>query len=373
LKSRKRQDFMNRKGFVFALLLAFIILSLPLAAVSKAQEEPNHFAVEPVKEEFTISPGTSFQFAITVENYNNVSHTMDVRFMDYSVKPDNTIIYQKPGHYSYSCATWLSTDTPQITLPPRGTAQFSSVTKTFNINVPSNAEPGGHYGCVMFQEAAPEKGNVRVSGRIPSLVLITVPGNIICDAEIKSVSVSSSWFWPTRPTHILPCSPNHYKVVIENKGNIHVFYKVRLSYTPTFGWGFGTVTLPQSTLLPKETRNIEGNIPKSPAFGSYNFKVEMAYGQTSIKFDTTKTKSCGFNSYPILTILLILLVIMGLVFLVRFLIHRFNKDARKKRKSEKMKERSWTEFGDTWEDEPEKEKSEGESEIKSEKKDDEDS
>jgi len=357
------------KKAALSLLLALIVsISLP-ATVSYAQEE-FHVRVSPSKLELTADPGASSEFDITVENFTEKSHALDVYFMDYYVKPDNTVVYEEPGHFSYSCATWLSTETPELTLPGRGTAETSSATKTFGLHVPPEAEPGGHYGAIIFQQAAPEEAEepVKVSARIAAMVLITVPGEIVRDGVIKSVSATSNWLWPTRRLPVFPRSPTRYSVVFENKGNVHLTIMGKLTYRPSFGWGVGTIDLPETTVLPGTTRNFKGEIPKPPLFGSYKLKAEISYGPSLFEFDTTKTMSCGFNSYPILAILLVLVLLGVIAATVVFIKRKRGKKAPGKEEVEKEEpeERSWTSFSTIWEEKPEEEPEEEQEEEKEE-------
>lgn len=357
--------FSALRRFALALLLALIPLSL-LATASYAQEG-FHVAVSPSKQEITAEPGSYREFAINVENFTDVSYPLDVYFADYAVQPNGAVVYEKPGHFSYSCATWMSTDIPRVTLPPRGTAETSTTTTNFRLRVPPGAEPGGHYGVIIFQQGAPSEGPapVKFSARIAAMVMVTVPGQIVRDGEIKSVSVTSRWLWPTRKSSFLPSSPTVYSVVFENKGNVHLTVKCKLTYRPSFGWGTGTIDLPETTVLPGTTRNFTGEIPKPPLLGSYKFTARVSYGPSIFEFDTTKTKSCGFNVYPLLTIVLLVLVlpilIIALVIFIRRMLGKIAR-ARKERAEEESRERSWTSFADIWKEE--QGEAEGEAEEK---------
>lgn len=289
--------------------------------------------VFPSKLEMTAEPGTSQEFDISVRNFRPVEELLTVYFMDYYINPDNQFVFEEPGHYSYSCASWLSTETPVFVAP----AGERKATKRFKLTVPHDAEPGGHYGIIFFEQVLPEDTGeiVTMNARIGAVILVTVPGEIVREGVIESVSVTSTWFWPARKILGLPESRTRYRVVFHNKGNVHLTVKGTLTYTPTFGWGAGAVDLGEITVLPKTERYLEETIPGPPLLGSYKVQAEVLYGPSLYEFDTTKTKTSTFNSYP-LSLLLIPLALATLIIVIVWLLKRkFGKKARAKKKEGK--------------------------------------
>lgn len=348
-----------------ALLLTFFLL-ISFPAVSYAQPSEFHMSLAPSKLELTLGPGTSTEFQIHLDNFSNESQNLKVYSMDYYITEKNSVVFLKPGHFSYSCATWISTDSPKLDVPGRGNAASSTAAKTFSVSVPPNAEPGGHYAVIIFQQPAVVKKGVpvKISGQIGALIMITVPGAIIRNGDIKSVSVNSSWLWPTRKFFSIPHSPTRYKVVFQNTGNVHITVRGKLTYKPTFGWGSATINLAEMTVLPGTIRDFEGTIPNPPLFGSYKVRVEMYYGPSLDVFDTTKTKSCEFDSFPVLALVLLLLVLPGVIITLVILIKRWlgkevseeeEEEEKKEKETADVEERSWESFEALWDDKQEKE------------------
>ena len=316
---------MRRTALV--LLLAMVAVVAPQLTPGRAQEGFD-VTVSPAKLELAAEPGTSREFDINIRNSSPDEETLDVYFMDYYISPKNEIAFREPGHYSYSCATWLSTETPDLAVPAG-----QVVKKRFKVAIPPGAEPGGHYGVIFFQQAPPDTGEpeiVGLSARIGSVILITVPGEIVREGVIESVSVGSMWFWPSRKAPLLPRSVPGYKVAFKNTGNVHLTVKGKLTYTPSFGWGSGAIELGEMTVLPKTTRYFEGVLPKPPFLGSYEVKAEVSYGPSLYEFDTTRTKSAAFSCYPLALLLIPLVIIAVVIALVK--LRSFLR--RKKRKEE---------------------------------------
>lgn len=258
--------------------------------------------------ELAIEPGTTSALNINVLNEGTNDLRLRVYDMDYTVTPDNRTTFEKPGHYSFSCAEWITTETKEFELPAGQEATIA-----FSVTVPPDAEPGTHNAVIFFEVIlqSEEYGEtvVRSTGRVGAVVLVTVPGLIVREGEIKSVSVQSEWLWPSKKIPIIGGSPPKYRVVVENTGNVHITTKGVLYYTPTFGWGMGSIQLPEMTILPRTERYYEGTLPDPPFLGSYDVTVEIMYGPNMFEFDTVKTGSTAFNVYPAFLLLAIILLI----------------------------------------------------------------
>ena len=292
--------------------LATVLLSAWLSQAVHAEGGFN-VTVFPAKVELTVAPGTSMEFPIQVRQDGTEDQRLKVYFMDYSIKANNEFVFERPGHESYSCAKWLSTDGDELYAPVGRV-----VTKKFTASVPEGVESGGHYGVVFFeQQPSPGSPPVQARPRIGALVMVTVPGQVIRDGEIKSLSVESAWFWPTQKFLFLPVATLKYRLVFYNRGNVHLTIRGKLTYVPTFGWGSGTVDMGEITVLPKTSRYLEGVLPKPPVLGSCSVKAEVQYGPSLDVFDTTKTKTTGLSTYPLGVILLLVVLVVVIVVIVK--------------------------------------------------------
>lgn len=274
--------------------------------------------------ELAVEPGTTQAFNINVLNEGTDDQRLRVYDMDYVVTPDNRTTFEKPGHYSFSCASWITTETKAFDLPAG-----QEETIAFSITAPPDAEPGSH-NAVIFFEVIPkprEDGETEVqsTGRIGTVVLTTVPGEIVREGEIESVSVQSKWLWPSKKLPVVGGSSPEYRVVVNNTGNVHITTKGVLYYTPTFGWGMGSIQLPLMTVLPRTKRYYEGTLPEPPFLGSYDVTVEIMYGPSMTEFDTSRTGSTAFHVYPSFLLLMFIVLIALLVAVVKLVKHFMGK------------------------------------------------
>ena len=258
--------------------------------------------------ELTVEPGATQPLSINLLNKGANDLRLRIYNMDYTVTLDNKSSFEEPGHYTFSCAKWITTETKEFELPAGREEAIP-----FSVTVPPDAEPGTHNAIIFFEVILqPEiEGEtvVRATGRIGAVVLVTVQGLIVREGEIESVSVQSEWIWPSNKIPVVGRSSPEYRVVFENTGNVHLTTKGVLYYTPTFGWGMGSIQLPEMTVLPHTKRYYEGTLPDPPFLGSYDVTVEVMYGPNMHEFDTVKTGSAAFNVYPAFPLLAIMILI----------------------------------------------------------------
>lgn len=301
-----------------ATLLAIMVLAASLLwGATPAQAQAFDLTVVPAKVEMTVQPGSSLDFTIRLINQASEPLELLVYPMDYYVNPDNTFVFQEPGYYSYSCASWVQVIHERVVVPPA-----SQVDEPFKLNIPPDAEPGGHYGVIFFQDARqppPEQG-VEPSPRVGSLLLLTIPGEIVREGNITKFEIQSDYFslwgpaaegqagWPTRSMA--------YHLEVENVGNVHITIYAIIRYWSRFGFGLGTLELGFMTILPGTVRYFDGYLPNPPSLGIFKAEAIMTYGPDQATFDVEKRAETGFVAIPILWILLIILGLLGLWWLI---------------------------------------------------------
>lgn len=304
-------------------LLSLLTLVLP-AGTQRAQAQGFDLTVSPVKKELTVRPGERVDFTITLINHTDGNLELLVYPMDFFIKPDNSYEFNEPGYYSYSCSRWIKMRRDRLAIPPR-----SQIEEPFTLVVPQDAEPGGHYSVLFFQDASePPPGlGVKPTYRIGSLILATVPGDIVRDAEIRALSVESDflslWGPPEGGEAGWPARSMRYHLEVENTGNVHLTLQAQLTYRAWAGFGSGVLDLGEITILPGTVRNFDGYLPSPPTLGYFRVEAIIRYGPDMYTFDTEKRSGSGFWVVPLLWILVILLAATGAWWLLRQLRERF--------------------------------------------------
>lgn len=230
---------------------------------------------------------------------------------------------------SADLASWIKIDTTAVTLDLGETREIP-----FKIEVPSNAEPGGHYAGIFFASGgtASGGGQIGVQSKLGSLVILTVEGNIREQAAISEVTIKG-------PTTI-GRPPVNFEIRIKNGGNVHVKPKGKVTILNMFGGEVETLTLPQDkNVLPGQTRLFEVSWVKKAisakkgsffseistefsnfALGTYTANVEATYGEN----DTTMLGKIKFTIIPWRALSVVALGIILVILFLTFGLKSYN-------------------------------------------------
>ncbi|RJP31120.1 MAG: hypothetical protein C4536_08600 [Actinobacteria bacterium] len=320
-----------------ALIAALVtVAGIALSAAPPAYAQGFDITLVPAKVELEVQPGQGAEFSIEIRNNATDAAELSVYPMDYSVNPDNTFIFEEPGYYSYSCATWIEIKEETVSIPAGSVANIP-----FAVNVPAGAEPGGHFAVIFFQDAStpqPDQG-AELTPRIGTQVLLTVPGDIVREGGIVDFTVESDYFslWapPADGSAGWPARNTGYHLEVENTGNVHITVSAAINYRSSFGFGSGGVDLGAMTILPGTVRYFEGILPSPPLFGWFKAEAVIMYGPDQFTFDVEKRAETSFTVIPFLWILIIILGVLALWAAIHFARKKLRVSVKLERKPDK--------------------------------------
>lgn len=126
----------------------------------------------------------------------------------------------KPGNQTSdvgSLSNWISIENANLTLAKGETREVR-----FNVKVPTNGEPGGHYGAIFFSPGAPSGAQVAVVQRLGVLILINVPGNIQIAGSMESFQVGKKLENKFTSASSFNAFPIAFETKFKNEGNTHL-------------------------------------------------------------------------------------------------------------------------------------------------------
>ncbi len=198
------------------LLVAFLLsnlVSTPQALAQTGSAARLGITVSPVTDEFTVKPGETVIRHVKVTNPVQQIVTLYPKFLNFTTDNENG----QPAFYNlnekntrYALSDWIKPSKEFIRVAPN-----ENEVVDFTITAPEDAEPGGHYGAILFSTEPPKVDNdvsqVSVVGLIGSLMLATVPGELRQNLMIEGFDA---------PT-VLIDGPASLSLLFANKGNIH--------------------------------------------------------------------------------------------------------------------------------------------------------
>ncbi len=288
-KSRGRQVVV-----LLAVFCAFLSPALTFAATG--------LSIQPVKISETMSPGESTTGTILLTNASDGPIDVEVSMQDFipvSGAESIQFVGRTPG--VTSVIDWITVG---------GGKKFSfekgeSREIPYTIVAPASAEPGGHFGVVLFK-ATPktsEGASLKVGTQVGMLVLVAIPGNHLQKGEILDF---------TAPKFI-QSGPVPFSIKFQNTGTVHFEPKGSIVISNMFGRKIadvpveGQIVLPTSIKTLNEDWNVSGLL-----LGRYTAAATISDGEGN----TLTTESVSFWAFPIWygVSFFTLLVVLFLVF-----------------------------------------------------------
>lgn len=302
-------------GVVFATgALLLTTCGSALAATDAAQG----LQISPVVINLNADKGKTYDLKISVTNVTTGdllfnSYVNDFKSKDETGNPDILLSSNLPP--TASIVSWVQ-PIGQIPLKSGERSDLDVI-----VNVPANAESGGHYGIIRFSGTAPQQkqNNVALAASAGVLVLVRVSGQI---TESLKLSDFYTQHGSTR-TSMFATGPIGFVERVTNTGNVHVAPTGNIVITNMLGKNVGTlkVNATRGNVLPSSTRRFEQSLNKKWLFGKYTAAISLAYGtQGKVLLGTTT-----FWVIPWVQLLIGLAILIVFVLLLRWIIKRYNK------------------------------------------------
>lgn len=254
--------------FLTILLIALALSLKPIGI--NAQGASKSVTIIPPRFELFANPGDRVSERIRVRNDSDFPSSYSVVVEDFSSAGEEgqVVLEEETGVTSYNLAKWVELSARDVVLQPGEETTF-----TYNINVPRDAEPGGHYASILFQSGGePVPGGAAVSQRIGSLILLRVSGNVVEDAAIETFEAPS----------YSQKGPIIFTARVKNNGNVHIQPKGTIIITNLFGQKVEEVPLVGANVLPNAVRKIETSWEKENLIGHYTATLVSTYGQQNL-------------------------------------------------------------------------------------------
>lgn len=307
------------KQIVLGSFVAFLIVAALLGHQANAQSAANAangLQISPAIAELNADHGNTYKIDIKVTNVTASDLVFDSAVNDFSAKDETgnpSIDVDNTNPTTASIRSWVSV-IESFTLVARET-------KTINVSVviPSNAEPGGHYGVIRFSGRTPDiDSGVGLAASTGTLVLIRVAGAV--DEKLNLITFETSQ--NGHQSGLFEYGPIDFIARFENKGNIHVKPVGQIEIRDMFGNKVETLPLnaDKGNVLPLSIRKFQSTLDRTWMFGRYTADVSVAYGTTGQAI----VQSLSFWVIPYKQIVFLLLLVTTLIFIFRTLIKRYN-------------------------------------------------
>lgn len=292
--------------FLFLILGSFLIWPLMSQAASS-------LTVAPVLFEDTALPGQVLKKKIKVTNDDSEEKELLISTQDFIAKGEEgqqEFLSSDPERITFSLASWIKPEQNSFIIGPNEEKEIN-----FNIEIPADAEAGGHYAVLFFgpKVVSGQPGVVTTISKIGSLFLLRVEGPIKEKAEIKEFSTSKRFY-------LSP--PVDFLIRLENQGNVHLKPYGVIEIKNIFKKKTGEVLINEggANVLPESVRKYYSSWTKKWACGRYTALTYLYYGNSNQLIQ----KEISFWVVPVWKILIILIILTIIVLLIIFFIKKYN-------------------------------------------------
>ncbi len=317
-----------------------IIISLTLLLVFLWSGETQAVSISPPVIEIEADPGNSIERSIEINNETNEErvYTIGVKKFEMIGEEGKQKFMPVSEEGDFGLTSWIKYAENKITVPSKSTGKLK-----FTINVPLDADPGGHYASIYFNTGKAnlsESTNsaVGVEAQVNSLVLLRVSGEVIEKAELESFEMDGG-------KTLLYRLPANFVLRLKNSGNIHIKPKGNIEIKNLFGKRVSLIDANpiKSRVLPKSIRKIEtqwgadyqsgqglstslranaANFIRelkyeynNYAFGRYTAKMDVVYGKGN---GNLLTREISFWVFPWKIIIVALAIaVSGLIIFIK--------------------------------------------------------
>jgi len=235
-------------------------------------------SISPLTFELIANPGETVTNVLKVTNTDSSPVGIVIDIEDFrAIGEEGQVTLEDPSeNLSFSLARWVTASPSVFTLEP---GEVQNV--QFTIDVPLDAEPGGHYGSVLatISGKAPSVGGVSIAQKIGSLLLLNVSGDVQENLRVAEFSAPSfSEFGPITLVSRF-----------ENMGTVHVKPRGFVLIKNFFGREIDQLELPQKNVLPNSIRKVEVPWGNRYMFGKYEATLTAIYGSTNSPISAVTT------------------------------------------------------------------------------------
>lgn len=219
-------------------------------------------ALSPIRTEIDVAPGTAVKRSLQLSNYSDKPISVNLDAEEFNVTDQQ---YDYAFSAGTNIAKWVMYTKNTIDLAP---GRSESV--PYTINVPMNAEPGGHYiSLFAASNTQDDPGKIQTRQRVVSLVYLTVKGNVTRIGSLKSLH-----------SPFVFDGYEKWRMVLANDGTTHYRSRYDVRVFNIFD-GRQVVAVSGNTLvLPRTKRDIVAQMPIPKHVGLYRVSYTVGLGDT---------------------------------------------------------------------------------------------
>jgi hypothetical protein len=279
----------------------FVTLSLYFSVTAARAQETAGLSLSPPTFELSANPGDNLSNTIKVVNLSPFTLKIATDKRNFTAVGEDGAVSLTGDETLYSLASWITVSPDTAVIPTSGYKIFTVTTK-----VPWNAEPGGHFGSVIFRTIPDNTlagSGATLSQELGDIILLKVAGDVKNDTEIAS-------FGPIKP--FFETGPVEFDLRVKNNGSVHVKPVGSVVIADMFGHKVASIPLNAENVLPGSIRKMTAVWNTKWLVGRYTATVAFTYDTSGKQVAATTI----FTVFPVKLALGVLIVVLILSYLL---------------------------------------------------------
>lgn len=274
----------GRRLFASFAILLLGLGTVPAFAQDSSQGRPNGFKISPVRTELTVDKGSKQTFNVSVNNPSALTLTSKAIVTNFVGSDDESgsprLILDENTEAPKNDIRTLIDDIPNFDIAGGGTEEIE-----VTVNVPSDANSGGYYGAIRFvPEGTVTDATVGLTASVGTLILITVPGDLVQRVDIEQLSAGQkNENDVSEPKGFISSGDVQIITRLTNNGDIHSKPFGRIEVKNMFGKIVASTELndtePRGNILPGDTRKFVNEFEQGKLLGRYTIVASLGYAE----------------------------------------------------------------------------------------------
>lgn len=275
-RKKPRPITMTKKLIILTVLSIIFVPGMTQGQENELLGNERTIVVSPLTFDITANPGEIVSNSLTIRNAGNAPVFITMEVEDFTtIGETGKVLVEELEDESYSLKRWITLNPKNFTLAP-GERKYIN----FTIHVPTDGEPGGHYGTILAGASGAVAGTgLSVAQKAGALILLSVAGEVREEMNIREFSAPS----------FSEYGPIPFTMRFENLGTVHIKPQGFVSITDIFDKKIIDIPFPQHNILPGRIRSIETTWDKKWLFGKYTASLVGNYGNANIPFTQLAT------------------------------------------------------------------------------------
>lgn len=202
------------------IFLTFLVIGICALFKIEAASAQLSISIYPLSFTANVNPGDTWRGSVTVINPNDYAIAVSPEKENFIGGAEGDILLTEHDQ-EFGLSSWINYESnKEVVLAPGERRKID-----FEVTVPQNAQPGGHYGAVLFrgkeiEKKATQDSGLGISGRVGSVMLFEVSGDVKKEGKISEIII------PKFITH----GPLDVSFKVQNTGNTFFLPEGRVEF-----------------------------------------------------------------------------------------------------------------------------------------------